>query len=92
MRIEGVRSVNSVKLTQDFDTDIPEISGTDKLWDYNMNNQNGGAGTSGYGWQYDFSIFYGSNAVATDGVVLPSVTPSVFELKKPNDNIKGVVR
>ena len=92
MSIEGVRSVNSVKLTQDFDTDIPEISGTDKLWDYNMNNQNGGAGTSGYGWQYDFSIFYGSNAVATDGVVLPSVTPSVFELKKPNDNIKGVVR
>ena len=92
MGLEGVRSVNFVQLTQDFDTDISEISGTDLLYNYNLNNTGGGAGTSGYGWQYDFNNFYGNDALGTDGVVLPSVEPAVFELKNPNDNIKGIVR
>jgi hypothetical protein len=42
-------------------------------------------GESGYGFQYNFD-----NAVV-DGVVRPSVTPSVFELKNPNQDIYGKV-
>ena len=44
-------------------------------------------GTSGYGWKYDFqSALY-------KGVILPPSpdNPGVFELKNPNQNIKGVV-
>ena len=42
----------------------------------------------GYGWKYDFE-----NALE-NGVILPPSpdTPGVFELKNPNQNIKGVVR
>jgi len=42
-------------------------------------------GESGYGFQYNFD-----NAVV-DGVIRPSVTPSVFELKNPNQDIYGKV-
>ena len=50
----------------------------------------GGGGTSGYGYKYDFE-----NALSTDGtIVLPpnTATPTVFELKNPNENIQGRVR
>ena len=49
-------------------------------------------GNTGYGYYYDFSVFYGPDAVAGSGVILPSYEPSVFELKNPNENIKGIVR
>ena len=48
-------------------------------------------GNVGYGWQYDFNQFYeGDNT--TNGIILPSATPSVFELKYPKQNVRGVVR
>ena len=31
------------------------------------------------------------NPSTGDGTILPSVGPSVFELKNPNENVKGVV-
>ena len=92
MGIDGVRSVNYVKLAQgrtqtDFSDEFDR-----PLWDYNNSlpeeEQNGG----GYGWEYDFTLFYGDSAISSDGIVLPSITPSVFELKNPRDNVKGVVR
>ena len=52
--------------------------------------ENGGLGTSGYGYKYDFQ-----NALSTDGtIILPpnTSTPTVFELKNPNINIQGRVR
>ena len=42
-------------------------------------------GEGGYGFQYNFT-----NAIV-DGVIRPSVTPSVFELKNPNQDIYGKV-
>ena len=87
MGIEGVRSVNDITLTQDF-TNIP-ASG-DLLWDYGIDNNpvSGDGHTGNYGWGYDFSLADPNG----EGVILPSVTPSVFELKNPNENIKGIVR
>ena len=41
---------------------------------------------------YDFGQFYGTKSVAGNGIVLPAYEPAVFELKKPNENIKGMVR
>jgi len=49
-----------------------------------------GEGTSGYGYKYNFA-----NALSDDGtIILPphSATPTVFELKNPNQNIQGRVR
>jgi hypothetical protein len=46
--------------------------------------------TLGYGFKYDFS----PGEAFVDGVILPPSpkNPGVFELKNPNQNIKGVVR
>jgi len=47
-------------------------------------------GTTGYGYKYDFE-----NAQSDDGTIImpPNIaTPTVFELKKPNNNIQGRVR
>ena len=45
-------------------------------------------GTDGYGYKYDFE-----NALV-NGIIRPPLpsSPSVFELKSPNQNIKGKVR
>ena len=48
------------------------------------------SGTSGYGYKYDFSF-----ALSDDGTIIvpPKIdTPTVFELKNPNQNIQGRVR
>ena len=59
-------------------------------------NSDGSSSTSsnnvGYGYYYDFSKFYGMESVSGDGIILPSYDPSVFELKNPNQNIRGIVR
>ena len=87
MGIEGVRSVNGVALTQDFTDEVIGASG-DTLWDYDLSNLDGDANTGNYGWAYSFS---GADQ-NSEGVILPSTTPAVFELKNPNENIKGIVR
>jgi len=50
-----------------------------------------GNGTTGYGFKYDFSEETGA---LSDGIIRPPHpdTPAVFELKNPNQNIKGRVR
>ena len=42
-------------------------------------------GLQGYGWKYDF------RQAMIDGIIAPSADPAVFELKNPNENIKGRV-
>ena len=85
---------------------VNNIDGAVKLWDYNYNSCPSGdigqctaQNSSKYNWQYDFSQFYinseatdESDYFVSDGVILPSVSPSVFELKNPTENIRGVVR
>jgi hypothetical protein len=92
MGIDGVRAVNHVTLTQDTDYNDNSTAFDIPLYDYivdpvdptqNFVSQNI---NSGYGHQYDFSTAF------QGGMILPSVTPSVFELKNPNQNVKGVVR
>ena len=49
-----------------------------------------GEGTAGYGYKYNFQ-----NALSDDGtIIVPpnTATPTVFELKNPNQNIQGRVR
>lgn len=97
MGLDGVRAVNYVCITQDnnwreqsgggFGTFDPPLWLTQ--WDIDGNNGNGiwtDNGTSGYGYKYDFQSAY------QEGIIRPSTTPSVFELKNPIRNIKGRVR
>ena len=62
------------------------------LYRYNIPESGGDPTDEGgdYGYQYDFNSFY-NDANSSDGTILPSIEPSVFELKNPNQNIKGVV-
>ena len=99
MGLEGVRSVSWVELTQDFSAglvqgQLPGIADNlPELFDKNNEYPDGDVNDGTYGWQYDFSVFYtpGLDGYVAKGVILPSVEPAVFELKKPKQNIRGVV-
>tara|TARA_Y100001963_G_scaffold152316_1_gene236897 strand:- start:1311 stop:3503 length:2193 start_codon:yes stop_codon:yes gene_type:complete len=97
--IKGVRSVNHVTLTQDFDWNKDSAGQTspafriplyDKVIDSSGKVQT--VRDNKYGYFYKFRDFYGPEAVSGRGVVLPAYDPSVFELKNPNQNVKGIVR
>ena len=85
MGIDGVRAVNDVTISQE------PPSGA-KLYNYLYDATSGVMsenGTAGYNYKYDFT-----EADTGLGMIIPSNpigTPSVFELKYPNNNIKGVV-
>ena len=104
MDVEGVRAVNHVTISQHKDYH-PNGFGEElnfKTYNYSYsdnvdvdgNPNNGLSGgfeateTDGYGFKYDFE-----NAL-TDGIIRPPLpsSPTVFELKNPNQNIKGRVR
>ena len=92
MGIDGVRGVNHVELTQGTPEFNSISSFSPELYDISIDGAAEVTGNNtGYGYFYDFGQFYGSDAVGGNGVILPSVEPSVFELKNPNENIKGVV-
>ena len=92
MGLDGVRGVNHVELTQgtaefnNVNTFVPELYdiSIDGGLEVTGNNSN-------YGYFYDFGQFYGVDTIGGNGVIIPSVEPSVFELKNPNENVKGVV-
>ena len=100
MDVDGVRAVNYVTISQTDDYNAggagQTFPGDQNLFTYQYDTDNntiltpstGGSGTPGYGWFYDFE-----NAL-TNGTILPPHpdNPGVFELKNPNQNIKGVVR
>ena len=97
MGVEGVRSVNKLRLVQEFS----DALGSNPLYYFTSNQPTGVEGyDSRYNWKYDFGTFYGIdpneaddniNAIGSEGVILPSVEPSVFELKFPNKDIRGKV-
>ena len=97
MGVEGVRSVNKLELVQRFNDGTDDV-----LYYFTSDKQDGDdeGGDSRYNWLYDFGTFYGRdpdeadntiNAVGSEGVILPSKEPSVFELKFPNRDIRGKV-
>ena len=101
MDVDGVKTVIYVTLTQDYDYYSPSAAtGTeDPIFNpplYSTVIQSNGTSVktknTGYGYYYDFGKFYGQNAIAGLGIVLPAYEPAVFELKDPNNNIKGIVR
>jgi len=97
MGLDGVRAVNYVELTQDFNGGHHSgINENRLLWDINPTSFNQGGlvpsappHSGDYGYEYNFSQFYQSNNAP--GLILPSVDPAVFELKHPRQNIKGIV-
>ena len=100
MDVDGVRAVNYVELTQDFNNlsngRTLNVQGADTLWDFNVNSPDSPQNTGNYGWLYDFIQFFedgvGAGNYVGKGIVLPSVEPTVFELKYPRKNIRGLVK
>ena len=104
MGVEGVRSVGHVTITQKDDyfydnNDGMEVTTDSSLleatYTYSKENdvyvdQSAGEGTAGYGYKYDFKMAQSDDKT----IILPpeQSTPTVFELKNPNQNIKGRVR
>ena len=93
MSVEGVRSVNDVTLTQDLG------DGAGLLFKYSMDgdilNINGNAQDGINGYKYNFSPQNeeGEGGANVNGTILPANpnNPAIFELKNPNQNIRGVV-
>ena len=104
MGVNGVRSVGHVTITQKDDyfydsNDGMEVTTDSSLIDatysYSKENnvfvdQSNGEGSSGYGFKYDFKTAQSDDKT----IILPPnpITPTVFELKNPNQNIQGRVR
>jgi hypothetical protein len=102
MQVDGVMSVNYVTISQDSDYNAPvdgRASINPPLYHYsfdpdldNSDGTTGGftteGGTEGYGYKYEFET------ALLNGVIIPPSpqNPGVFELKNPNQNIRGVVR
>ena len=80
--LDGVIGIKELKLFQDGNTSY--ASGR-KLYQYQGDGDIVDGGESGYGFQYNFE-----NALQ-DGIIRPSVTPAVFELRNPNQDIYGKV-
>ena len=95
-KIKGVKAVNDVIFTQDRDFTTPGQEGVFKNILYsksiNINGEVTIVNDRGYGFYYDFKQFFNYSAPQGRGVVLPSVDPSIFEIKDMNTDIKGVVR
>ena len=106
MGVEGVLSIGHVTITQheDFNGDGDLL--LNPTYTYSHTNDSGvdldgdginnpgyivaDGGTAGYGYKYNFQI-----ALSDDGTIIvpPNITtPTVFELKNPNQNIQGRVR
>jgi hypothetical protein len=101
MNVDGVRGVNYITITQDKDYNAEAAGNSSEtsvfspgLYTTLISSDNTTSTTSntGYGYYYDFSEFYGTESVIGDGVILPAYEPAVFELKNPNQNIRGIVR
>jgi len=94
MGVDGVRGINYVELTQQDLSSNGETIFSNQLYDLSWNATTNkfetDMGTSGYGYFYDFNSFY-DGANGNNGIIYPSVEPSVFELKNPKQNIKGRV-
>ena len=94
-QVEGVKAVNDVVFTQDnlFEDNGPSPF-TNILYSKSINveGQPINVNTLGYGHLYNFEQFFTEDSPQGRGVVLPSVDPSVFEIKNPDAEIKGVVR
>ena len=104
MGLDGVRAVNYITLTQDIDynngDEVVFDDGTGSgLWYWELkeaNNLSAGiqadASINPNSTQYNFRYNFKNAFQSEDGIILPSLTPSIFELKNPNENVKGVVR
>ena len=94
MGVDGVRAVNNILLSQNYNYDLDDGNNIfGNLYSYsiidgNSTDVSSDSGTSGYGYLYDFE----SARVSGGSIILPSKEPAVFELKEPNKNIKGLVR
>ena len=95
MGVDGVRSVNEIVITQDYNY-MSGDGATNYMGNLYSKNIAAGnivdvsddSGTAGYGFFYNFA-----DAVTDNGsMIIPSVEPAVFELKEPTKNIKGLVR
>ena len=79
--LEGVIGIKELRLFQRGN----DIGVNRNLVYYRADGTLSNNGESGYGFEYNFQ-----NALV-DGVIRPSVTPAVFELKNPNKDIYGKV-
>ena len=89
MGIEGIKSINKIELTQDTPSWGTQVF-TTGLYDISIDSAGNisSGNNTGYGYEYEFEKFY-NGEISSDGTILPSVEPAVFELKNPNENVKG---
>jgi len=86
--IDGLRNINSIYITQDTPPQGTSGPGFEPAL-YNYNNVGEITGNNpGYGYPYGLQ----SEALTNTRTILPSIDPAVFELRDPDNNIKGVVR
>ena len=86
--LKGVIGIKELKLFQD-GTD--EYATNRKLYYYQGDGDTYSDGSSNYGFQYSFDNADTGTDPDRHSLIRPSVTPAVFELKNPNQDIYGKV-
>ena len=93
--LEGIKAVNDVVFTQDINFTDNTTAFSTPLYSKSINDlgESTTINSNNYGHYYDFNKFFSiQDSPAGRGVVLPSFDPSIFEIKNPDTDIKGVVR
>jgi len=86
--LKGVIGIKELKLFQDGTT---EYATNRKLYYYQGDGDTYSDGSSNYGFQYSFDNADTGTDPDRHSLIRPSVTPAVFELKNPNQDIYGKV-
>ena len=88
--LDGVIGIKELRLFQS-GTELGEDANVSRdlfRFDFDGNVINN---VPGYGFQYPFGTSEEGGALSKDNIIIPSVTPAVFELRNPNRDIYGRV-
>ena len=90
LSLDGVIGVKELILFQQDNEDIG-LNTSRKMFSLDAIGNTFSDGESGYGFQYSFAKQESGGSLTTENIILPAVTPAVFELRNPNRDIYGRV-
>ena len=91
LSLDGVIGVRELKLFQNGNELGEEYNISRTMFSVEATGEEFPNGEAGYGFQYSFAKVEDGGSLTTENIILPSVTPAVFELRNPNRDIYGRV-
>ena len=90
LSLDGVIGIKELKLFQN-GAELGEDSEVSRTLFQLDSDGTSLTGEAGYGFQYSFGSIEDGGSLSAENIILPPVTPAVFELRNPNRDIYGRV-